>query len=94
MGQMLLEYLKFVIILMINPWLRVQGFGNSLPNARFQKYDPADQIYGNLTEVIGVKTLMECIVHCRTLPNCKGAVFSPGTGGTIKCRVVKSGILI
>ncbi len=92
MGEMMLEYLNFVIILMVHHWLRVQGFGNSLTNVRFQKYDPTDLIYGNLTEVIGVKTLMWCIVHCKTEPACKGAVFSPNTGKTIKCRVVKSGI--
>ncbi len=84
------EYLKFVVTFMIYPWLGVQGFENSLKYSRFQKAS-TDQIYGNLTERTGVKTLIGCIVHCRTDPGCKGAVLTPDGEGTAKCKMVKSG---
>ncbi len=89
---MMLETLSSVSFGLLLLWPCIQGLTDSILVSRFDKFRPVNQIYGEITENYGVKTLMGCIAHCLTHTGCKASLFNRHPGGSEKCLQVRSGI--
>ncbi len=79
------EYLRFACVVLLFPCLCVKGFGNFI-----RKHSSVNQTYGDITENIKTKVSEECVLSCLSQSDCKGALFSPHSGG--HCLAVKSGM--